>query len=123
MTRRILVADDERSTAELFALILSYTGYDVVVAYDGEDALRKARDTQLDAILLDEQMPFKRGSEVARELRSDPSFSDKVLVLFSSADEAETNWRAAGADLFLQKPVDIRNLPAVVAALIQRRVQ
>lgn len=121
MARRVLVADDERSTAELFALILSHTGYDVVIAHDGEEALRKVRAAQPDVILLDEKMPFKRGSEVARELRSDPSFANKVVVLFSSVDETEMNWRDSGADLFLQKPIDIRSLPSVVASLIEAR--
>ena len=121
MARRVLVADDERSTAELFALILAHTGYDVVVAHDGEDALRKVRASPPDVILLDEKMPFKRGSEVARELRADPSLSNKIVVLFSSVDETETNWRDAGADLFLQKPVDIRSLPQIVGTLIERR--
>ena len=120
MSRRILVADDERSTAELFALILTYTGYDVVVAYDGEEALRKAREAEPDVLLLDEKMPLRRGSEVAKELRADPANADKVVVLFSSVDESESNWRAAGADLFLQKPIDIRSLPQVVQRLIER---
>ena len=123
MARRVLVADDEPSTADIFALILSFTGYDVDRAYDGEQALCLARELDPDVILLDDRMPRKRGSEVARELKSDPAFSDKVVVLFSSADEAETNWRSTGADLFLQKPVDIRKLPEVVDGLIRSKRQ
>jgi len=119
MARRVLVADDEPSTADMFALILGFSGFDVDRAYDGEQALRLARELAPDVIMLDDRMPKKSGSEVARELKSDPAFSDKIVVLFSSADEGETNWRSTGADLFLQKPVDIRKLPELVDGLIR----
>lgn len=121
MARRVLVADDEPSTTDLFALILGFTGYDVDRAYDGAEALDLARRTAPDIVLLDDRMPGKRGSEVARELKKDPAFSDKVVVLFSSADESETGWREAGADLFLQKPIDIRTLPEVIESLIAQK--
>src|SRR5688500_4864616 len=104
MGRRVLVADDERSTTDLFALILRYTGYEVERAFDGEEALELAHRVEPDVLLLDHQMPRMKGTEVVKRLKSHPSFMNKPVILISSADESEIDWRAAGADLFLQKP-------------------
>jgi CheY-like chemotaxis protein len=116
--KKVLVADDEPLTAEMLALMLAFRGYEVVCAHDGAEALRRAREQRPDVILLDVQMPKLEGDEVTRVLRADPDLGDCPVVLFSSADEGEVAWRAAGANLFLQKPLDIRTLPEVVDALL-----
>ena len=121
MKARILVADDEPATAEMLALILGFTGYDVVRAYDGAEALRLAEKERPDVLLLDVRMPKLYGSEVTRRLKSDPEWAGKVVVLFSSADEDDVQWRQVGADAFLQKPIDIKQLPFVVQGLLAQR--
>jgi CheY-like chemotaxis protein len=121
MKTRILVADDEPSTAEMLALILGFTGYEVTRAYDGAQALRLAREVKPDVLLLDVRMPKLYGLEVARRLKSDPELADKVVVLFSSADEGDVQWREAGADAFLRKPIDLRQLPYVVQGLLTQK--
>jgi CheY-like chemotaxis protein len=121
MKTRILVADDEPSTAEMLALILGFTGYEVTRAYDGAQALRLAQEVKPDVLLLDVRMPKLYGVEVTRRLKSDPEFAGKVVVLFSSADEADVHWREAGADAFLSKPIDLRQLPFVVQGLLTQR--
>jgi CheY-like chemotaxis protein len=121
MKTRILVADDEPSTAEMLALILGFTGYEVTRAYDGAQALRLAQEVKPDVLLLDVRMPKLYGVEVTRRLKSDPEFASKVVVLFSSADENDVNWREAGADAFLSKPIDLRQLPFVVQGLLTQR--
>lgn len=121
MKTRILVADDEPSTAEMLALILGFKGYEVTRAYDGVEALELARETKPDVIMLDVRMPKLYGPEVTRRLKSDPELAGKVVVLFSSADENDVHWRQAGADAFLSKPIDIRQLPFVVEGLLEAR--
>jgi CheY-like chemotaxis protein len=118
---RILVADDEPSTAEMLALILGFTGYEVVRAYDGVQALKLAQTERPDVLLLDVRMPKLYGHEVTRRVKADPDLADKVVVLFSSADECDVQWREAGADAFLSKPIDIRQLPHVVQGLLAAR--
>ena len=119
MAKRVLVADDEPLTAEIVALMLAYSGYEVVCAHDGAEALRHARELKPDLILLDVIMPELEGIAVTRALRADPELCRRPVVLFSSADETEIEWREAGADVFLQKPIDIRALPALVQRLMR----
>lgn len=118
MAKRVLVADDEPFTAEMLALMLTFRGYEVVCAYDGADALARARESRPDVILLDVLMPELEGVEVTRELRADPDLCTRPVVLFSSVDEGEIAWRDAGASMFLQKPIDIRTLPDVLERLL-----
>jgi CheY-like chemotaxis protein len=118
MPLRVLVADDEPLTAEMLALMLGFRGHDVVCVYDGVEALERARELQPDVVLLDVLMPGLRGDAVARRLRADPELAGCPIVLVSSVDEAEVRWREAGADMFLQKPFDIRQVPELVARLL-----
>ena len=121
MKTRVLVADDEPSTAEMLALILGFTGYDVTRAYDGAQALELAQSLKPDVLLLDVRMPKLYGLDVAKRIKSDPDLKDKVVVLFSSADEDEVQWRDVGADAFISKPIDIKTLPHVVSELVSTK--
>lgn len=121
MKPRILIADDEPDSAEMIALILGYTGYDVTRAYDGAQALELARSERPDVLLLDVRMPKLYGSDVVRRIKADPELADKITILFSSADEDEVHWRETGADAFLQKPIDIRMLPEFIGGLLAAR--
>jgi CheY-like chemotaxis protein len=119
MPRRVLVADDEPLTAEMLALMLAFRGFEVVCAHDGAEALARAREMKPDVLLLDVLMPGLEGDAVTRLLRTDPELAHCPVVLISSADEREVGWRDAGANLFLQKPLDIRSLPDVVERLLE----
>lgn len=121
MKPRVLVADDEPSSAEMLALILGFTGYDVSRAYDGVQALELAKSLKPDVLLLDCRMPKLQGPDVAKRVKADPELAGKVVVLFSAADEDEIQWRENGADAFLRKPIDIRQLPEMVSTLLSER--
>ena len=121
MKPRILVADDEPSTAEMLALIFGFTGYEVTRAYDGVQALELAKSEKPDVLLLDVRMPKLYGSDVARRIKSDPELADRIVVLVSAADEDEVQWRETGADAFLCKPIDLRVLPDVIGDLLSKR--
>jgi CheY-like chemotaxis protein len=121
MKPRILVADDEPSTAEMLALIFGFTGYEVTRAYDGVQALELAKSEKPDVLLLDVRMPKLYGSDVARRIKSDPELADRIVVLVSAADEDEVQWRETGADAFLSKPIDLRVLPDVIGDLLSKR--
>jgi DNA-binding response OmpR family regulator len=110
----ILVADDEPAITALFAQMLDYAGFRVVQAHGGAEAVSLARQRKPDLILLDVMMPDLDGRDACQVLKMDQTLRDVPVVLFSSADERDVYWRAAGADGFLQKPFSIRTLPDVV---------
>lgn len=112
--KRILVADDQIGTVELMTIMLAYSGFDVVAATDGAQALELARETVPDLALLDVMMPAMDGRDVCRRMKEDPMLAAVPVVLHSSADEGDVQWRQAGAVGFLQKPFSIRELPALV---------
>jgi CheY-like chemotaxis protein/anti-sigma regulatory factor (Ser/Thr protein kinase) len=106
-TLKILVADDNVDLADSLAVLLQTQGHHVVIALDGEAALRAARDDVPDVALLDIGMPGRNGYEVARLLRSQSTTQGIYLVAITGwgqpADKAEAD--AAGFDLHLVKPV------------------
>ena len=105
----------------MLALILGFTGYEVTRAYDGAQALALAESEKPDVLLLDVQMPKLLGVDVAKRLKSDPELAEKVVILISSADEEDVQWREVGADAFLRKPIDIKRLPDVLGSLLKQR--
>ncbi|HEX6939713.1 MAG TPA: response regulator [Longimicrobiales bacterium] len=123
MAHRVLVADDEPAVTELMSLALSSAGYDVLTTNDGVRALELARRERPDIALVDVMLPRMDGREVCRRIKADPQLADTPVVLFSSMDEPDVNWREAGADAFLQKAFDILSLPGLVARLLARRGQ
>lgn len=107
---RILVADDDPGTLALTHDVLTFGGFDVVVARDGQEALELARQSAPDLALLDVMMPGIDGCEVCRRLRADARFPDIPILLFSAADEVQVKWSEAGADGFVRKPFRVRQL-------------
>jgi DNA-binding response OmpR family regulator len=114
--RRILVADDLRDTADSLARLLAELGHHVIVAYDGEDALRQAEAHRPEIVLLDLGMPKIDGCEVARRIRAQTWSAGMRLI-------AQTGWgqesdrqrtREAGFDAHFVKPLDMAALLAAV---------
>lgn len=118
---RILVADDEHAITALVSDMLTHAGFDVLQASGGTEALTLARAERPELVLLDVMMPDLDGRDACRALKMDRGLDGVPVVLFSSADERDVHWRAAGADAFLQKPFDIRALPDFVRTLLGAR--
>jgi diguanylate cyclase (GGDEF)-like protein len=123
---RILVVDDNRDNAEIIVTRLRYRGYDVSDAANGEKALERIREQPPDVVLLDLMLPDIDGYEVAARIRADESlpFIPIIMLTARDMDEDQTVWFEAGADDYLTKPVDFRELEARVRALIRiKRLQ
>ena len=117
----ILVVDDERAVRDSLRRALELEGYDVELAEDGEQALRRLEvDPQPDAVILDVLMPGADGLEVCRRLRS---IGNEVPVLMLTA-RSEVDSRVAGldagADDYLSKPFALAELLARLRALLRR---
>jgi PAS domain S-box-containing protein len=117
ISRRILVADDNRDAADSLAMILELGGHEVRVAHDGRAALSVAQTFRPDAVLLDIGMPHLNGYEVARALRTEPWASEMCLIALTGWGQDSDRQRAvdAGFDHHLTKPVDTVALEALLS--------
>ena len=118
-SRRILVVDDNRDSADMFATFLRLMGHDVRTAYDGVEGVEAAERFRPDAVLLDIGMPRLNGEEVCRQIRSTSWGRDVVLIAVTGWDQDENRHRIvqAGFDAHLVKPVD----PNAVITLLTAR--
>jgi CheY-like chemotaxis protein len=118
---RILVADDNRDSADLFAMFFEMMGNEVHTAYDGVAAVAEAERFRPDAVLLDIGMPRLNGEDVCRRIRSTPWGKDAILIAVTGWDHEENRRRIAeaGFDAHLVKPVD----PSAVAELLASRLR
>lgn len=120
---RILLADDEPDLVWSVRHCLTADGYDVAIASNGVEALALARQHHPDLVILDIVMPRLDGIQVCQVLRNDPSLAG-VLILFltgKSSVEDRLNGLDGGADDYLIKPFDVRELQSRVRALLRRR--
>ncbi len=119
MSQRILVVDDEQPIADILKFTLEREGYEVDVAYDGLEAVDKARRRAPDLIILDIMLPSLDGFSVCKEVRT---FSS-VPILMLTAKETEVDkvlGLELGADDYVTKPFSPRELTARVRAILRR---
>jgi DNA-binding response OmpR family regulator len=119
----VLAADDDEDILELVAFRLERSGYTVLRAHDGEEALRLAQEEQPDLVVLDVMMPKLDGFEVTRRLRADAATSSTPIILLTArAQDADVQMGFdAGADDYLRKPFSPQELRARVQAILGRR--
>ncbi|MGQ9684571.1 MAG: response regulator transcription factor [Anaerolineae bacterium] len=125
MTARILVVDDDVDVAETVSRTLQRAGYEVSVAHRGADALQMLRERRPDLMVLDIRMPGLNGIEVCRLVRGTPGLSRLPLLFLSAKAEVADRVEGleAGADDYITKPFDLRELELRVKALLRRSRQ
>jgi DNA-binding response OmpR family regulator len=123
VSRRVLVVEDERDVAELMRYHLAKEGYEVAMAADGVEALRRARETHPDLVLLDLMIPELDGWEVCRSLKQGPGASDvAVIIVTGRTEEADkVLGLELGADDYIIKLFSPRELLARIRAVGRRR--
>ncbi|MFD1671366.1 response regulator YycF [Agrilactobacillus yilanensis] len=121
MAKKILVVDDEKPISDIVKFNLEKEGYEVVTAYDGEEAVEKVEAEEPDLILLDLMLPKMDGLEVARQVRKK---RDTPIIMLTAKDSEidKVLGLELGADDYVTKPFSNRELVARVKANLRRQV-
>lgn len=118
---KILVIEDEVLLADSIKQLLTAKGFEVEAVYDGEDGAEYAELGVYDLLILDVMMPKLNGYEVARRVRAKRCATPILMLTAKSALEDRVEGLNAGADYYLTKPFDSRELLACINALLRRQ--
>jgi DNA-binding response OmpR family regulator len=116
MAKKVLIVDDEENIVISIEFLIDQAGYEVEIARDGEEALRKVTSFNPDLILLDVMMPKINGFEVCRRIRENQQFdTTKIIMLTAKGREVEVaKGLALGANSYIIKPFSTKELMAEV---------
>lgn len=119
MKHTVLVVDDEEAITEILEMNLAMAGYQVMVAFNGEQAIDKAKRLEPDLILLDVGLPDMEGFEVCKKLRG---FTDAPIIMVTARGENHDKIQGLeqGADDYVLKPFDPAEIVARVKANLRR---
>jgi Response regulator containing a CheY-like receiver domain and an HD-GYP domain len=118
MAEKILVVDDSKLVTDIVKMRLGMYGYEVRLAHSGEEALKAIEEEVPDLLVLDVHMPGIDGYEVCRRLRDNPAFDDLRIIMLTSSDDKHAAFEA-GVDDYLNKDVDLLNLPNRVKMILE----
>ncbi len=120
---KILIVDDEKLNVDLMEAFLLPYGYEIIKAYNGDEAIEMIFKEQPDIVLLDVMMPGKNGFEVTEIIKNTPSTLDIPVLLVTALSDRESRIRGVevGADDFISKPIDKTLLIARVKSLLKVR--
>ena len=123
--KRILVVDDEPDFAGIVQQNLEKEGFDVEVAYDGDEGLEKVKANPPDAIVLDVMMPGKDGYQVCSELKADEQYAEIPVILLTAVASHVTSTRyshadgmSTEADDYLAKPASAEQITESIKGLL-----
>ena len=115
----LLLVEDDAEISELLVTLLSKEGFDITCSFDGDDGLQKAIAHDFDLLILDIMLPYRDGLEVLRELRK--TKNTPVLMLTARGDDIDRIVGfEMGADDYLPKPFNPRELVARIKAILRR---
>src|SRR6188768_3378057 len=116
MTKRILAVEDQEDNMQILRDLLTSTGYELIEAENGEEALAALEKRRPDLILMDIQIPIIDGYEVTRRIKADPALRSIPIIAVTShaIGGGEEKARAAGCNDFVAKPFSPRQLLAKI---------
>ena len=114
---RVLLVDDEFSSAEVLALVLAGEGYQVVVAADARQALERLDEAAPQLLVADFMMPGMNGADLARAIRERAGYGELPVLLISGAPEAALKAYRPQYDAFLRKPFGLEEFLQVLQRL------
>jgi len=119
--KKILIVDDEAQLVDMVKMRLEANNYDVIVAYDGQEGLDKARKEKPDLIILDLMLPKMDGYKVCRMLKFDEKYKSIPIIMFTARaqEEDEKVSMEVGANAYVTKPFEPKVLLDKIQELIQ----
>jgi two-component system KDP operon response regulator KdpE len=117
---KLLIVDDERSIRLSLRTILANFGFDIVEAARGEEAIALVRTAQFDAVLLDINMPGMGGVDVCRVMRKTSPRLPIIMLTVQGGEDRKVEALDAGADDYITKPFQLRELTARLRAAVRR---
>ncbi len=119
---KILVVDDEKSTIDALRISLESENYEVLEAYTGDSAIKKAGSVPLDLILLDIMLPDITGYEICNRLKKNPKTRSVPIIMLTGMSSASDKMAGLdlGADDYITKPFDQNELKAKIRIALQR---
>ena len=121
LKKRILVVDDDKEVVRLMRGYLEQSGYEVLVAYNGESAMHIIRRESPDLVLLDLMLPDRDGYDVTRTVRNDPNLMHMPIIMLTArvSDTDKIVGLELGADDYVTKPYNPREVVARVRARLR----
>lgn len=118
MSKRILICDDDTDILSICEYILTELGWEVILRTNCNDIVEAVHRLQPDVILMDNWIPDSGGVVATQLIKSDPELKKIPIIYFTANNDIRTLAREAGADTFLSKPFDIRELESVVLRIL-----
>jgi two-component system alkaline phosphatase synthesis response regulator PhoP len=122
LTKRILIVDDDKSIVKIVRGYLEQAGFEVLAAYDGETAMYTLRREKPDLLILDLMLPDRDGWEITRLIRADATLATIPIIMLTARieDTDKIIGLELGADDYITKPFNAREVVARVRALLRR---
>ena len=121
MKKKILLAEDETELAKALGTILKYSDYDVTIVHNGLEAVEQTKKENYDAIILDVMMPIMTGIEAIKEIRHNGIDTPTIFLTAKSEIDDKVEGLDAGANDYLTKPFDKKELLARLRALTREK--
>ncbi|MFH0828223.1 MAG: response regulator [Candidatus Omnitrophota bacterium] len=120
--KKILLVDDEPDIVSVTVMRLEASGYEVITAEDGSSGYELAKSEKPDLIILDLMLPLMDGYQVCRLLKFDAQYKDiPIIMLTAKSQQEDKEWgEKAGADLYMTKPYEAKELLEKIRQLMEK---
>jgi DNA-binding response OmpR family regulator len=120
-TKKILIADDNQNIRDALTYLLEDEGYELLLAKDGAETLRKVRDLRPDLLFLDVMMPEINGYDVCRTIKADPLLKDTYVIMLTAKGQVAEQERGkeVGANEYIVKPFSPMEILAKVKSIFR----
>ena len=119
--KKILIADDNQNIRDALTYLLEDEGYELILAKDGTETLRKVRELRPDIVFLDIMMPEINGYDVCRTIKNDPDLKSIYVIMLTAKGQVAEQERGkeVGADEYIVKPFSPMEILTRVKSLLQ----